>query len=97
LAIAPIAGDANMDGTVDYRDIAIVAANLGRSQSSWEFGDFDGDGQTNVLDIVALKQHFGETVHFSSKPTGAAVPEPSSLVTFAIAMICVTTSRRRCR
>lgn len=44
-------GDANMDGTVDLADTAIVCTNLLQgTEFGWTDGDFDGDGQVTEAD-----------------------------------------------
>ena len=45
-----LAGDLNLDGTVDVLgDAFALIANLGSSVSSWSQGDLDGNGIVNVL------------------------------------------------
>ena len=44
------AGDANLDGTVDVlNDAVILISNLGIAATSWAEGDFSADGTVNVL------------------------------------------------
>ena len=53
------AWDVNEDGTVDIRDLVLVAGQFGRSGEDL-VGDVNGDGTVNVLDLVAVSAHFGE-------------------------------------
>lgn len=53
------AWDVNEDGTVDIRDLVLVAGQFGRSGEGLT-GDVNGDGTVNVLDLVAVSAHFGE-------------------------------------
>jgi hypothetical protein len=49
------AGDANLDGTVDYADFQILEANFGLSNTWWEQGDFNDDGVVNWSDLNLLR------------------------------------------
>ena len=51
------AGDANLDGTVDYADFQILAANYGATNTYWEQGDFNDDGMVNWQDLTLLRQN----------------------------------------
>ena len=53
------AWDVNEDGTVDIRDLVLVAGQFGQSGEGLA-GDINGDGTVNVLDLVAVSAHFGE-------------------------------------
>jgi hypothetical protein len=51
-----IPGDANLDGTVDRRDLAIVARHLGATcGTTFEQGDFDGDGAVSTIDMLVAR------------------------------------------
>lgn len=50
-----LAGDANLDGTVDALDAMALIGNLGSASTSWATGDFNADGKIDVLrDAFAL-------------------------------------------
>jgi hypothetical protein len=49
------AGDANLDGRVDYADFLILKANFGKSGRWWEDGDFNGDGKVDGEDLRLMK------------------------------------------
>ena len=53
------AWDVNKDGTVDIRDLVLVAGQFGQAGDGLA-GDVNGDGTVNVLDLVAVSAHFGE-------------------------------------
>jgi len=49
------AGDADLDGTVDYADFQILAANYGMTNTWWEQGDFNDGGVVNRADLNILR------------------------------------------
>ena len=49
------AGDANLDGVVDYADLQILEANYGDTNTYWKQGDFNDDGMVNWQDLNLLK------------------------------------------
>lgn len=51
--------DVNDDGTVDIRDLVLVAGQFGESGEDLK-GDVNKDGIVNVLDLVLVASHFGE-------------------------------------
>ena len=51
--------DVNEDGTVDIRDLVLVAGQFGESGEDLK-GDLNGDGTVNILDLVIVASHFGE-------------------------------------
>src|SRR5207253_2007512 len=53
-AILP-AGDASLDGTVDYSDFQILQAQYGQANTWWEQGDFNNDGKVNWADLNILR------------------------------------------
>jgi probable HAF family extracellular repeat protein len=93
-----IAGDANLDGTVDINDLTIVLANYGQTGMTWSQGEFTGDGTVDVNDLTIVLAHFGQSL--GSPPAAmAAVPEPASLLLAAAGTLglLVCAGRRRCR
>jgi hypothetical protein len=88
-----LAGDTNLDGTVDTTDFTQLSQNFGATDQSWFAGDFNYDGVINALDFNALAGNFGSTL--SAPALGTLVPEPG-----ALALIAATASvfvRRRSR
>jgi hypothetical protein len=48
------AGDADLDGIVDYNDFRILEKNYGKSGRWWQQGDFNQDGTVGTDDFQAL-------------------------------------------
>lgn len=71
-----LAGDANMDGSVDLLDLSLLASNFQDSgpEVQWLMGDFNGDDTVDLLDLSLLATNFGST------GVVGVVPEPASLV-----------------
>jgi Ca2+-binding RTX toxin-like protein len=62
-----LAGDASLDGNVDFNDLVRLAQNYNTSLSSstdswWNGGDFTYDGITDFNDLVKLAQNYNEAV-----------------------------------
>jgi autotransporter-associated beta strand protein len=72
-------GDANLDGSVTFIDLGIVAQNLGATNSDWEHGDFNYDGTTNFLDIGLLAQNLNYNI--LNTPLDEMIPDPSAALT----------------
>lgn len=51
------AGDANLDGKVDFSDFQILKENFGKTGMGWEQGDFNGDGKVDKADVELLKKN----------------------------------------
>jgi autotransporter-associated beta strand protein len=71
-------GDTNLDGSVTFIDLGIVAQNLGAINTDWEHGDFNYDGTTNFLDIGLLAQNLNRTV--LNTPLSELIPDASPAV-----------------
>lgn len=85
-----VAGDANIDGTVNGSDFNLLAMNFGiLSGKSWYFGDFTYDGAVNSADFNVLAGGFGYTI--ATQP-GSSVPEPAA---GAVLLAAVLLTRRR--
>jgi hypothetical protein len=59
LIMQALAGDANLDGQVDERDLLPVLANMGRAEGQWVLGDLDQDGNVDVDDFAVVQAHVG--------------------------------------
>ncbi|QDU70431.1 dockerin type I domain-containing protein [Mucisphaera calidilacus] len=78
-----IAGDANLDGTVNLLDLSALAASFNTAGGGWSGADFNGDHNTNLLDLSVLASNFNKT---------AFLPEPASA---SLALLALVTLRRR--
>src|SRR5205085_6984223 len=61
-------GDANFDGTVNFTDLRILAANYGQP-GGFVDGDFSLDHTVSYSDLLILAEHYGP------KPTDAQLAE----------------------
>jgi hypothetical protein len=64
-----LAGDANLDGAVNFGDLVKLAQGYGSTDGSksWVGGDFNYDGKVDFADLVKMAQNYG-----GSTPAGAA-------------------------
>ena len=81
-----LAGDADVDGDVDFDDFITLQIGWSAAQPTWLDGDFDGDGDVDFDDFLTMQLYW----------TGAAaIPEPGS---FCLVILgAVTLIRRRAR
>jgi hypothetical protein len=63
-----LSGDANLDGAVDFLDLAKLAQAYNTTGTSWPRGDFNFDGATDFLDLAKLAQNYNTAL-----PAGAAI------------------------
>jgi hypothetical protein len=94
-----LAGDATLDGSVDFSDLVQLAQNYDTSMGTggWFRGDFNYDGQVDFNDLVLLAQNYNQAgvgagafagafaTEWQAALTEAAAPEPSALGLFAAA------------
>ena len=94
-------GDANLDGIVNNDDVTIVGANYapGTARPRWDLGDFDFNGFVDDDDITLLGVYYNPSATPIPAPGVAAVPEPASIVLFALGCVVFgfTARRGRCR
>ena len=69
-------GDANLDGSVDERDLENWRSNLFFFNTDWSAGDFNGDGNTDAADFNLWNDNRGLV---GSPPAFASVPEPNGI------------------
>jgi len=67
-------GDANLNGTVNIADFALLAGNFNQP-GNWLVGDFTGDGTVGIADFSLLAANFN-LVAPADQARPAAVPEP---------------------
>lgn len=82
-----LAGDADLDGSVDGTDFGIWNSNKFNTTGKWSQGDFNVSGATDGSDFNIFNAN-----KFTSADV-AAVPEPASLI-WAIAGLSLTLARR---
>jgi hypothetical protein len=68
-------GDADYNRTVDQGDAAILCENWGMaSGAAWSDGDFNGDGQVNLIDAAIFAANFGATMPEAAEPPATEAP-----------------------
>lgn len=67
------AGDATMDGTVDFLDLAKLAQNynIAPGIGAWAKGDFNYDGIVDFLDLAAMAQNYNTSISLAAPLPGA--------------------------
>jgi hypothetical protein len=103
-----LAGDANLDGKVDFQDLVRVAQNYGGLAGKyWPQGDFNYDGKTDFIDLVKLAQNYGGMLPVEAVPGAPAgfdqdlaaafaqAPEPGTVGVLAGIAGVVMRRRRR--
>jgi hypothetical protein len=76
-------GDANLDGAVDFNDLASLAqyynTTLPRTDPAWWLhGDFTSDGVVDFNDLAKLAQNYNTGIHVAPVP-GASAPFDADL------------------
>jgi len=74
----PQAGDASLDGRVDYIDLGILATRYGGA-GTWLDGDFTGEGNVDYVDLGILASYY------QGGGRAAGVPEPGALALLLLA------------
>jgi hypothetical protein len=69
-----LAGDADMNGKVEFTDYLALETHFGRSGVNWTGGDFNNDGKVTFQDYLLLEQNFAK-----------AVPEPATISLLVLA------------
>jgi len=81
--LAALPGDANLDGTVNFDDLLIVAQHYGKSGGqAFTDGDFNADGGVGFDDLLVLAQNYGQTG--GAGAIAVPVPEPSGLAVLGV-------------
>ena len=77
-----LAGDSNLDGSVDATDLNNLALNWQQEIARWSGGDFSADGVVDSADLNELALNWRQSIPMASTAS-AQVPEPSAwLLTF---------------
>ena len=98
---AELAGDANIDGTVDLSDLSTVLNDFGSTTSNWTSGNFDGAASIDLTDLSDVLNNFGATnPNASDEAAGGglkaalATPEPASLLVLGVGAAAASIRRR---
>lgn len=83
-----LAGDANLDGTVNFSDFLMLSSGFGRD-GGWSNGDFDGSMTVGFPDFLLMSEQFGK-----SRSVSVPVPEPCCNLAFALLSVIVLRMRR---
>jgi PEP-CTERM motif len=89
--IAALIGDLNLDQQVTISDFIDLSSHFNMTDATWRDGDLNGDGAVTISDFIDLASHFGQT-YTTPLAILSAVPEPSTLLLFALPLCCL---RRR--
>ncbi|HEY7115320.1 MAG TPA: dockerin type I domain-containing protein [Tepidisphaeraceae bacterium] len=72
-----LAGDANLDGTVDFLDLAALAQNYNGVGTAPAQGDFNYDGRVDFYDLAILAQNYNTSLPATAQAITAA-PQPTA-------------------
>ena len=107
-----LAGDANLDGVVNSKDLVVLAQNYNKAGTWWEQGDFNHDGVVDALDLQMLASNYGLGTLLDGSPAIALsaasfatdwalaqteIPEPGTLSLLTLAAGSMLLGRRRRR
>jgi hypothetical protein len=106
-----LSGDLNLDGSVDFLDLAKLAQsyNVTDGTRQWSTGDVNYDGNTDFLDLAKMAQNYntalgapavpGASVDFNADLARAfaAVPEPGSISLLGLGAVALLARRRNRR
>ena len=92
-----LAGDYNVDGVVDSGDYLVWRRTSGQTGvTAYTSADGDGNSIINEADFDVWRTHFGQTAAGAGGGLStAAVPEPATIVIFAVAISVCGLHRRR--
>ena len=65
-------GDANNDGTINFADLLVLAANYGQTGKNMDTGDTNFDGTVNFTDLLALASKYGTSLATTADTAASA-------------------------
>jgi sugar lactone lactonase YvrE len=102
-----IVGDVDMDGRVDFVDLARLAQSYNTTGKFWYQGDFNSDGNVDFLDLAQLAQNYNTGMSSAAVPGAPAefqvdvarafanVPEPSLIGLVGLSALVACGRRRK--
>jgi hypothetical protein len=101
-----LAGDANLDGMVNFADLVAVVQNFHKPGTDWAHGNFDYGGSTSLADLIAVVANFNKAIdadgsvessssNISVQSTAVQFPEPGLLSMVALPMFALARRRRK--
>lgn len=104
-----LSGDVNLDGSVNFLDLAKLAQsyNVTDGTRQWSTGDVNYDGNTDFLDLAKLAQNYNTALPSAPIPGASAdfnadlarafasIPEPGTLAILGLTALSLLTQRRR--
>ena len=106
-----LAGDANLDGAVDFNDFLVLQNNFNAAGTRFDQGNFNYDGSTDFNDFLVLQNNFGQSITgvpvaisasqvaalraFAADPANTSVPEPTAFAALSLGGMILARRRRR--
>ncbi|MEM8875820.1 MAG: endonuclease [Planctomycetota bacterium] len=90
-SVFALAGDANLDFTIDQGDLNVVLNNWGRP-GTWTTGDFNGSGSIEQGDLNLVLNNWGASA--TPSLAGASIPEPGVVAVVLFGGIAISLRRR---
>jgi hypothetical protein len=100
-----VAGDATLDGVVNFDDLLALAKGYNKAAAVWSQGDYNYDAVVNFDDLLILAKNYNKVQPVAAIPGAAPelaadvasafaqVPEPSAAVLIAACGFAVSTRR----
>ena len=87
-----LAGDANLDGSINSADLNKVGLNWQQAQNRFSEGDFNGSGLVDAADLNAIGLRWQDSIALAA--SSAAVPEPASALMLVIGLVALAVRGR---